>query len=165
MGLTAGHAANFSSALTPSSGLRVQGKLQTGDAGVQDSIARMNATENGHFRIALDMGYLTVSRSPRSTRSPATIRRAELIGGVFKTALGFVTEKAGKIGGAALDMYTDAIIKDVTDQVLNSGPNSQSAMKDAFYQLGFPSDPKTQQPYEGPAEADYGSTVSRIISY
>lgn len=140
--------------------------LQTGNAHTENPITRMNAQENGHFRNAQDMGYLTGAlQSGINKIATSNKEKADVIGGIFKTAVGLASEPAGKIGGAAIGVYTDALVKEVTDQVLNSGSNSPSAMKDAFYTLGFPSDPKTHEPYEGPAEADYDSTVSRVLGY
>lgn len=135
-------------------------KLQTGEALNENPIARLDAQANGYYRNAQDLGYFAGATQVGVAKVAASNKeQAELIGSIFKSAVGLATGPAGPVAGAAVGLYTDAAVKEAVD-ALGAG---DASLKDTFYELAFPRDPATHQAYEGPAERDYDSALGRVL--
>ena len=135
-------------------------KLQTGEKLNENPIARLDAQANGYYRNAQDLGYFAGATQVGVAKVAASNKeKAELIGSIFKSAVGLATGPAGPVVGAGVGLYTDAAVKEAVD-ALGSG---DASLKDTFYELAFPHDPATHDAYEGPAERDYDSALSRVL--
>lgn len=135
-------------------------KLQTGNTLTENPITRLETQIGGYHRNAQDLGYFAGSTQAAVDKVAANDKaKAEMVGGIFKTAVGLTTGPAGPIAGAGIGMYTDALVK---DGVAAYAAGSAS-LKSTFFELSFPHDPVTKEPYEGRAEGDYDTALGRVL--
>ncbi|WP_184717834.1 hypothetical protein [Caulobacter sp.] len=135
-------------------------KLQTGNALNENPITRLETQVGGYHRNAQDLGYFAGAAQAAVDKATASEKaKAEMVGGIFKSAVGLATGSAGPVAGAAIGMYTDALVKDG----VAAYAAGTASLKDTFFELSFPHDPTTKTPYEGPAEGDYDTALGRVL--
>lgn len=135
-------------------------KLQTGNALNENPITRLETQVGGYHRNAQDLGYFSGATQAAVDKVAASDKaKAEMVGGIFKSAVGLATGSAGPVAGAAIGMYTDALVK---DGVAAYAAGTVS-LKSTFFELSFPHDPVTKAPYEGRAEGDYDTALGRVL--
>lgn len=134
-------------------------RVQRGDALNENPAVRMEAQEGGAYRNAQSMGYLSGAIQVGVTKNAEDAKKqAELLTGIFSKVVDLGTAGLPPAAGAGVSLLTGEVMKAVVDEVSKSGDLSR-----AMYELTFPADPRTNAPYEGPAEPAYDSASSRVI--
>lgn len=136
-------------------------RLQRGNDLSGSPIDRIGQTTNDYYPNAQSLGYFAgATQAAVSKLASDQKAQAEIVGNVFKAALGLATKGLDPVSSAALGLYTDQAVKEAVD-AFGSGASS---LRDTFYELSFPQDPATKRPYEGPAERDYDSALNRVLA-
>ncbi|MBX7483497.1 hypothetical protein [Qipengyuania qiaonensis] len=134
-------------------------RVQQGNGLNQTPQSRFETLENGHYRNAQVMGYLSGAIQVGITKNAESAReQAELVTGIFSEVVGLGTGNLPGPVGSTIGVLTDQVMDQIVDELASSGDLSS-----AMYELTFPTDTGTSRPYEGPAEADYDSASSRVI--
>lgn len=136
-------------------------QLQRGNSLQGNPIERINAQTNDYYANAQSMGYFAGATQAAIAKIASDNKtQAELLGSIFKAAVGVASNGLTPVAGAAIGLYTDQAVKAAVDSVAAG----TSSMRDTFYQLAFPRDPANGRPYEGPAERDYDSALNRVLA-
>jgi len=135
--------------------------LQRGNDLKGSPIDRIGSFTNDYYPNAQSMGYFAgATQAAIGKIASGQKEQAELVGSIFKSAVGLATKGLDPVSSAALGLYTDQAVKGAVD-AFGSGASS---LRDTYYQLAFPQDPATHRPYEGPAERDYDSALNRVLA-
>lgn len=136
-------------------------RLQRGNDLQGNALDRINTQTNDYYPNAQSLGYFAGATQAAVSKIAADQKaQAELVGSIFKSAVGLATKGLDPVSSAAVGLYTDQVVKDAVSAFSGGGSN----LRDTFYQLAFPRDPATRQPYEGPAERDYDSALNRVLA-
>lgn len=134
--------------------------LQTGPGHDQSPRAYIEQkTPDGEYANAHSLGYMSGAIQVGVSKLDASrSEKADMLGNIFSTVVGLVSEKAGKLGGAAIDFLTEQAVDQAKSDYL-----AGSDMADTWEKLAYPSDPKTGTPYYGPAQDSYDTSETRVI--
>lgn len=135
--------------------------LQTGPNHNQSPTAYIEQkTPNGEYANAHSLGYMSGAIQAGIGKLQASNKeKADMIGNIFSTVVGLVSGKAGELGGKAIDFITERAVDDAKTAYL-----SGSDLTTTWDSLAYPTDPKTQQPYAGPAQDSYDTAENRVIT-
>ena len=136
-------------------------RLQRGNDLSGNALDRINQSGSDYYQNAQSMGYFAGATQAAVSKLVSDQKgQAEVVGNIFKAAVGLATKGLDPVSSAGLGLYTDAAVKEAVDAFASG----TSSLRDTFYELSFPRDPTTNKPYEGPAERDYDSALNRVLA-
>ena len=133
--------------------------LQTGPNHDQSPLSYVQQkTSDGEYANAHSLGYMSGAIQVGVAKLDASrSEKADMLGNIFSTVVGLVSDKAGEIGGKAIDFLTEQAVDQAKSDYL-----AGSDLADTWETLAYPT-AKGGEPYHGPAQDSYDAAESRVI--
>lgn len=137
--------------------------LQTGPAHDQSPTAYIQQkTASGEYANAHSLGYFSGAVQAGVSRLDASREaQADMLGNIFSTVVGVFSDKAGDLGGKAIDFLTEQAVDEAKSDYLNGGGD----LADTWDRLAYPTDKATGEPYHGPAQDSYRTNELWVIEH